>query len=40
MKENTPSLEFEIREKHESKFPKGVKALEKETPTNKRLKRG
>jgi hypothetical protein len=39
-KENTPPLEFEIREKHESRFLQGLGALEKETPSNKRLEGG
>jgi hypothetical protein len=39
-KENTPSLEFKIQEKHEPRFFQGLGALEKETPTKKRLEGG
>ncbi len=38
--ENTLSLEFGIRDKHEPGFLQGVRALEKETPTKKRLEGG
>jgi hypothetical protein len=40
LKENTPTLEFEIRKKHESGFLQGLGALEKETPSKKRLEGG
>jgi hypothetical protein len=38
--ENILPLKFKIREKHEPRFLQGVGALEKETPTKKRLERG
>ncbi len=40
LKENIPPLKFETREKHEPRFLQGVGALEKETPTKKRLEGG
>jgi hypothetical protein len=40
LKENIPSLEFKIQEKHEPRFFQGLGALEKETPTKKRLEGG
>jgi hypothetical protein len=36
-KKNTPTLEFEIWEKHELGFLQGLGALEKETPSKERL---
>ncbi len=39
-KENILPLKFKTREKHEPKFLQGLRALEKETPTKKRLEGG
>ncbi len=39
-KENILTLEMEIQQKYEPKFLKGLRALEKETPSEKRLERG
>jgi hypothetical protein len=39
-KENTISLEFKIQKKHELGFFQGLGALEKKTPTKKRLEGG
>jgi hypothetical protein len=36
-KENIPPSKFEIREKYEPIFLQGLGALEKETPTKKRM---
>jgi hypothetical protein len=39
-KDNTLTLKFEIREKHELEFFQGLGALEKETQNKKRLEGG
>jgi hypothetical protein len=39
-KENAPTSKFKIQEKHETKFLQGLGALEKETPSKKKLKGG
>ncbi len=39
-KENTPTLEFEIQEKHEPRCFQGFGALEKETPSKNKLEGG
>jgi hypothetical protein len=39
-KENTPPSELEIWEKHEPEFFQGLGALEKDTPSKKRLEGG
>ncbi len=40
LKENAPTSKFKIREKHELEFLQGLEALEKETPSKKRLEGG
>ncbi len=40
LKDNTPPSEFEIQEKHESRFLQGFGTLEKEIVSKKRLEGG